>query len=114
MPTFTGALDVLNVGHGHLKFKFDKANAEEVAKAKKVITDMLKRGYMIFVQIDGEQKRVRKFDREHEEYILEEPDDIPEPEPITPPRPRIGDGRRGRRVGMRNARATAIGPSAGG
>ncbi len=111
-----GHLDVLNVGAGHLKFRFDKNNAEEVAKAKKVIADMLKRGYMIFVEVDGQQKRVRKFDETKEEYILEEPDEIPEPEPITSPKPAAVPRRRGRPPGvpLRTARATGIGPSAGG
>lgn len=117
--TTNGHLDVLNVGAGHLKFRFDKGDPEEVAKAKKVIADMLKRGYMIFVEVDGQQKRVRSFDPNHEEYILEEHDQIPEPEPIESasspvesPVPR----RRGRPPGvpLRTARATAIGPSAGG
>lgn len=108
----TGCLDVLNVGSGHLKFAFDKDDAAEVDKAKKVITDMLKRGYMIFVKDGGEQKRVRKFDAAHEEYILEEPEVIPEPEPVVAERRR---GRpSGRRVGMRGAHATGIGPTAGG
>lgn len=108
----TGFLDVLNVGSGHLTFKFDKDDAAEVEKAKKVITDMLKRGYMIFVKDGGEQVRVRQFDAEREEYILEEPDVIPEPEPeaIAPRRGRPP----GKRVGMRGAQATGVGPTAGG
>lgn len=111
-----GHLDVLNVGAGHLKFRFDKGDPEEVAKAKKVIADMLKRGYMIFVEVDGQQKRVRKFDPNTEEYILEEPDEIPEPEPIATPQHAPIPRRVGRRKGvpLRTARATGIGPSAGG
>jgi hypothetical protein len=110
-PPGNGFLDVLNVGAGHLTFKFDRSKEEEADKAKKVIADMLKRGYMIFVEKDGKQTRVRKFDAEHEEYILEEPDVIPEPEPIAPVRKPKG---RPPGVPMRSAKATAIGPSAGG
>lgn len=111
-----GFLDVLNCGSGHLSFRFNRNQQDEVDKAKKVIADMLKRGYMIFVLVDGKQTRVRSFDAAHDEYILEEPDVIPEPEPVV----RIKSegkpsGRRpGRRAGIRDAKATAIGPSAGG
>jgi len=121
MSSQAPGLDVLNVSSGHLKFRFDKSKPDETEKAKKVITDMLKRGYMIFVLVDGEQKRVREFDAEKEEYILEEPEIIPEPEPTPQIRtdagdtPRRGPGRpRGRKVAMSAARATGIGPSAGG
>lgn len=111
----TGCLDVLNIGHGHLKFRFDREDADEVAKAKRVITDMLGRGYMLFVLHDGEQRRVRKFDPDQEEYILEEPD-VPDAEAVEPaaPRRRRGTGPRAGRVPMRQASATAIAPTAGG
>lgn len=110
-----GFLDVLNVGAGHLTFRFDKNRDEEKAKAKKVITDMLKRGYMIFVLDGGEQKRVRAFDEAHEEYILEEPDVIPEAPEVTDQKPEVRRlARRGKRVALTAARATGIGPTAGG
>jgi hypothetical protein len=111
-----GFLDVLNCGAGHLTFKFNKGNPDETEKAKKVIGDMLKRGYMIFILKDKEQKRVRAFDAEHEEYILEEPDVIPEAEPVAALKTIKGRKPRGRPPGvpMRSAKATAIGPSAGG
>lgn len=114
-----GCLDVLNVGHGHLTFRFNKGRPEEVEKAKKVIGDMLRRGYMLFVKVDGEQQRVRQFDPEREEYILEEPDDMAAAEPTVPTdEPPASTRRRGRpsgrRVAMRSAQATGIGPTAGG
>jgi hypothetical protein len=111
----SGFLDVLNVGAGHLTFRFDRKDADEVEKAKKVIGDMLKRGYMLFVLVNGEQKRVRKFDLEHEEYILEEPDVLPAPaaEEIEPAEPKRKPGRP-KGVPLRQAKATAIGPTAGG
>lgn len=113
-----GFLDVLNVGAGHLTFRFDrKKGEEEKAKAKKVINDMLRRGYMIFVLVDGEQKRVRAFDDAHEEYILEEPDDGP-PEEVVPdaamPARKRGRPKGSKRVAMTAAKATGIGPTAGG
>lgn len=121
-PAKTGALDVLNTGAGHLTFKFDKDNPENVEKAKKVITDMLKRGYMIFVKVNGEQVRVRQFDAATDEYILEEPDTPVNPEPqqlneaaAQPPKRGRGRPRKNEtRVPMKQAQATAIGPTAGG
>jgi hypothetical protein len=114
-----GCLDVLNVGHGHLAFKFDRSDPDQEAKAKKVITDMLKRGYMLFVLSGGEQKRVRKFDPVHDEYILEEPEVIAEP-PAEPVADRVGSSARrvgkhqAKRLPMRESKATAIAPTAGG
>ncbi|HZL35448.1 MAG TPA: hypothetical protein VFC78_09075 [Tepidisphaeraceae bacterium] len=109
-----GFLDVLNIGAGHLTFRFERNDAEEVAKAKKVIEDMLRRGYMIFVEADGKQKRVRSFDAAHECYILEEPDDVAKPneqgESAQPKRKRETQPR----APLRTAKATAIGPTAGG
>jgi hypothetical protein len=128
MSATAPGLDVLNIGSGHLKFRFDKADPAETEKAKKVITDMLRRGYMLFVLVDGEQKRVREFDPEREEYILEEPEAIAAPDPAATPasdaapaekrrrgRPR-GPGKvyRGQRIAMGTTRATGIGPTAGG
>lgn len=117
MAEETPGIDVLNCGAGHLKFRFDKSKSDEVEKAKKVLTDMLKRGYMLFAIVDGEHKRIRSFDPNTEEYILEEPD-VPEAEEKVadlaisskrrPGRPK------GKRVAMQSTRATAIGPTAGG
>lgn len=118
MRANTGFLDVLNVGAGHLTFRYDGSKGEEEkTKAKKVINDMLRRGYMIFVKVDGEQKRVRAFDEAHEEYILEEPDDGPPEEEQVPDvaEPKRRRGRPpGRRVAMTAGQATGIGPTAGG
>lgn len=109
MNTTLGQLDVLNCGTGHLSFKFDKNDAAEVEKARKVIQDMLRRGYMLFVEDGKEQKRVRKFDENTDEYILEEPD--PEVAKVLD---QAAPPPSGRRVPIRRGRATAVGPSAGG
>lgn len=111
-------LDVLNCAAGHLMFRFDKTKTEEVEKAKKVIKDMLSRGYMLFAIVDGQHTRIRKFDAEREEYILEEPETIPEPEPSLGTNPRAPRARktnlRERRIRLHETRATGIGPTAGG
>jgi hypothetical protein len=104
-----GYVDVLNCMEGHMKFSFDKNIPEEVEKAKKAIMEMMGRGYMIFVEEGGEQKRVKKFDPETDTYILEEPE--PDPEITT----EVKKGKRtGRRVPLKGAKATGIAPTAGG
>lgn len=129
-----GQLDVLNCGYGHLQIKFDKGNEDDADKARRVIKDMLKRGYCLFVEIDGEFHKVKAFDPERDEYILKDPADIevpneqanPAAEGTTPattaeaptdaqPIRRVGRPRGpSKRLSMRTHRATAIGPTAGG
>lgn len=98
-----GHLDILNCGAGHLSFTFKKDDREEVAKAKRVIQDMLRRGYAIFVDQDGELKRVKRFNHDKEEYIIEEHD------AAQPSKPNKRKG-----VPIRKAKATAIPRTGGG
>lgn len=93
-------LDVLNCGAGHLKFEFSKASPEEVEHAKKIITDMLERGYILFIEHDGKTSRVTEFDPEKEVYIIQEG-------------PKKKRGRK-KGVPMTKARATGVGRTAGG
>ena len=136
-----GYLDVLNCGQGHLSIHFDKAAAAEIDKARRMITDMLRRGYVLFVEIDGKHHRVQAFDATRDEYILKDPSELEEipdtaqPElnheatqqsqPATPETEAPAGAaqnaplqperqRRGRRYGMRSARVTGIAPTSGG
>jgi hypothetical protein len=63
-------IDVLNTGHGDLEVSFDPNKPDEVQKAKETITDMLKRGYAIFVRQGKHTFRVRKFDPDKNVYII--------------------------------------------
>jgi hypothetical protein len=63
-------IDVLNTGYGDFELRFDPNKPDEVQKAKETITDMLKRGYAIFVRQGQEFQRVRKFDIEKNVYII--------------------------------------------
>jgi len=65
-----GSLSVLNVMAGELKFSFDPAHPEEVARTKDIIASLLKKGHMIFVQVDGKTERVKEFDPNTSEYIV--------------------------------------------
>lgn len=104
-PEFEPGLDVLNAAEGHLNIKFDKDSPEETAKAQKIIGDMLKRGYAIFIDVgDGELKRVKHFKKDIDSYVVEEiPDEKAESvKPIKKYIPR------------KKAKATGIPPTAGG
>jgi hypothetical protein len=87
-------IDVLNTGYGDFELRFDPNKPDEVQKAKETITDMLKRGYAIFVRQGNETFRVRKFDADRSVYIIGS----------TP----------AEEVPIAEARATAVGRSAGG
>jgi len=63
-------IDVLNTGYGDFEMRFDPDKPDEVQKAKETITDMLKRGYAIFVRQGQETFRVRKFDADKNVYII--------------------------------------------
>ncbi len=65
-----GEISILSVGRGDIKINFASDNPEEVEHAKSVIMDMLKRGYMLFVNINGKHARVKDFDPSTNEYIL--------------------------------------------
>jgi hypothetical protein len=119
MVPATGSLDILNCGAGHLRFSFDTGNTAEVDRAKSVIRDMLKRGYMLFVQKGNEQVRVRQFDPATNEYLIEEtePEVLAATEAIADtiePRRRRGRPPTMSRQSVRDSKATAIAPTAGG
>ncbi len=87
-------IDVLNTGYGDFELRFNPDSPEEVQKAKETITDMLKRGYAIFVRKGTETFRVRRFDPDKNVYIIGS----------TP----------AEEVPVAETRATAVGRSAGG
>lgn len=71
MITLPPGLSILNCQAGDIKVSFDKDNPLEAARAERVVQDMLKRGYIIFVY-DEEEKlhRVTDFDANTNEYII--------------------------------------------
>lgn len=92
-PALPG-IDVLNTGYGDFEMSFDPNKPDDMQKAKETITDMLKRGYAIFVRQGKETYRVRKFDPDRNVYIIG----------CTP----------AEEVPIAETRATAVGRSAGG
>ena len=68
-----GELAVLNVYGGDVTIKFDKDDEEELKKAKEMIKDMLKRGYLLFVEEpDGSHKPVKRFSAKRDCYIIKD------------------------------------------
>jgi hypothetical protein len=124
-------IDILNCGTGHTEVRIDQSNPIEIERAKRIITDMLRRGYVLFVEgPDHALTRVERFDPEKGVYIIA---DLGEPEihllppgvegaPLSPaapepqPMPTGLKRSRGRKaeVPMTSTRATAIARTAGG
>lgn len=75
-----GTIGVLNVGAGDTKLTFDKNNPAECIRSARIVTDMLRRGYALLVEVErnGEKayERVRAFDPETCSYIIADFDPI--------------------------------------
>lgn len=113
-----GTIELLNVGAGHIKVSMNNTNPVERERAKAMVTDMLQRGYAIFVEIEGgELAPVKRFDPKKEAYIIT---DVPRPVKAETPEvstvvtPTRKAKRKEREVPMTKGKATAVGRSAGG
>ena len=129
-------LHILNTGHGHMEVNFDNGDPVELERARRIITDMLKRGYLLFIEgADGVLIKVEGFDEKTSRYIIGDGALHPASEPLesepglpegatqeveakTPQvflQRRAGGGRKPKSaVPMAKATATAMGPIAGG
>jgi hypothetical protein len=72
----SGTVDILNTGAGHMQLRFDKSDPIEADRARRVVTDMLRKGFALFVEI-GELEpgrpnmvRVEAFDAERDVYVI--------------------------------------------
>lgn len=130
----TPGLDILNTGRGHAEVTFDHQDPIELERGKRIIEDMLRRGYMLFIQgDDGAVVRVESFDSKTGRYIIGDCALYAGAEPLGPlPKavptsatesaaPATDAPKRQRRpskvkgaVPMTAVRATAMGRSAGG
>ena len=126
-----GTLSVLNCSAGDMKFSFNSADPLEAARAQRVVEDMLKRGYMLFVEVHQDDnpkkpkllRRVQGFDPQTTEYILADgpglpTEAVPTIEPAapaeTPAKPeKKGKGKKSR-VSAKEAKAHGVAPIAGG
>lgn len=129
-----GSIGILNVGAGDTKLTFDPEKSEERKRAAAAVTEMLKLGFAILVQVgekDGKPlfTRAEAFDPETCEYIIigTPPEEIDIPgktvEGADKPGAGLGNGqplkgKRGRqpkvRVPAHSTRAVSVARSAGG
>ena len=77
-----GQIGILNVGAGDTKLTFDKNNPAEMIRSARIVTDMLRRGYALLIEID-DGKGGKVYTRAHEfredtcEYIIADFDPTP-------------------------------------
>ncbi len=69
-------ISILNVGEGDTKLSFDPDKPIERERACRIVTDMVRRGYIITVSITGKSgkvihRRVKRFDPQHCQYLIE-------------------------------------------
>lgn len=103
-----GCLEVLSVGKGDLKLTVGGDDPEDTEKARALITEMLRKGYGIFVETDKGLTRVKRFNPKRMTYVISEivEDALPAKEK---PR-RVVD----KHVPVAGSKATAIGRTSGG
>lgn len=106
--TPTAGFDVLNTGHGHLEITWNPEDAADLERARKTIADMMKKGYLFFLEApDKTMVRVESFDEKAGKYIIGDAAAIPGAEPVE------GAPKKGA-VKISKAKTTAMGRSAGG
>lgn len=121
----TGTVAILNVGAGDTKLSFDPTKPAEVAKAAKIVKDMIRRGFVLLIEVGRDDKgplyrRALDFDETTAEYIIagETNDGEAEAGEATPaPAKRAGKGKAGRGQLRRAASSTgavAVARTAGG
>jgi hypothetical protein len=64
------SLDVLNCKLGDLKFSFDKSNPVELERARRAVMRMMLDGFVLFVEVDGQLRRVDAFDSASDCYVI--------------------------------------------
>lgn len=127
-----GMLEVLSVGKGDLKIQIGDSN-DDRANAQRIIEEMIRKGYTLFVETADGPLKVTKFLPDKMAYLVadtpgvvpepeeapDEPaDEMPEDEAVPAPdkpaaKPVSKPGRR-RKVPVAGSRTTAIGRTAGG
>lgn len=60
----------MNVAGGDIRISFDKNNAPEAIRARRIITEMLGRGYALLIEVEGAYQRAIAFDENVGEYII--------------------------------------------
>ena len=122
----TGSVAILNVGAGDTKLTFDPTKPDEVARAAKIVKDMIRRGFVLLIEVGRDDKgptyrRAHDFDEKTAEYIIAgetHDDEAAASEAAPPPAARAGKGKaRGRanlRVAASKTNAVSVARTAGG
>jgi hypothetical protein len=131
----TGTVGILNVGEGDTKLSFDPKNPIERIRAARIVKDMLRRGYVLLIEVDkGGEKvftRAQEFDETVCEYVIADFDPIEAAiadtkgasdgqkqeenrQPPPPPPAAKPAGKRTKRLKAESARAVAVAATAGG
>lgn len=108
-----GVLEVLSVGKGDIKISLDHTNPADVANARKLIEEMLSKGYGIFVETDDGLSRVKKFNPKRMTYVITEVVDAPEAS-TTDDAGKPAKRTRDKHIPVAGSKAKAIGRMAGG
>lgn len=104
--TGDGSLSVLSASRGHLEVTFEKGDRRQTDEAKRIINDMLARGYIITVLHEGEWVRATGFNRKTNCYRID-----------TPEEPKKAGGkpkRRKKELPVAKTKAVGIAPTGGG
>lgn len=124
-----GSVAILNVGDGDTKLSFNSKDPAETLRAKRIIRDMLKRGYLLLVDVEGngEYSRALDFDEKTSEYIIADFDSTYDPNEDQPngeitkeseieaKTPRKTKGKKKtKRVQAKDSKAVAVGRVSGG
>lgn len=122
-----GEIGILNVGAGDTKLVFDASKPDEVANASRIVKDMIRRGFALFIEIGQNEKgpiyqRAHDFDEATAEYIIAGPASDQEEKtdgrkPTSAPRPRNTrqkGGQTKRRVPASTTNAVAVARISGG
>lgn len=122
----TPGIDILNCGAGHAEISFATGDPIELERGKRIIEDMLRRGYVLFIEGDDKALiRVVEFNAAKGTYIIADgplyAGDQPDPQAPELPAtsdaatsPKRGRGRPRREVAIGSVKTTAIARSAGG
>lgn len=108
-----GMLEVLSIGKGDLKLTIGGDNPEDTEKARKLIEEMLHKGYAIFVETDKGPTRVKKFNPKRMTYIISEVVDEAAPQ-VTKAERAPRKKAKETHVPVAGSKATAVGRTAGG
>lgn len=122
-----GEVGILNVGAGDTKLSFDPANPKERERAARIVTDMIRRGFTILIQVgvqDGEPlyQRAKGFKEDTCEYLIAgDPGELDDGKTGEAEPRKAGGSRKGsrngpyqKRVAASGTRAVAVGRTAGG